>query len=269
MKEKHILKQAKEYYGEDRIIIKDNFYMVIDGATPLYDYENSNPKMLGYKYKTWASWLVSELKKDINKNDNIKDTLINTSKRLFNEFISINPNEKKYFPSCNFSIVEIIDNKINVTTIGDCEIFIKFKNNSTKRIYQEELLKLDQMALDEMISINGNRFDIIETLRKNRALMNEDNGYNTYTISNKPYFKYTEESYNLSDIKEIYLYTDGISQAFDEFNITNNPEELFNKYDIDEIVNEISLKAKSDRKMKKYPRFKYIDDIAIIKLINN
>lgn len=268
MKQKNILRQAKGSYGEDRIIIKDNLFMVIDGATPLYDFENRNPKMLGYRYKTWASWLVSELKKEINKNDNLEETLENVSIRLYNEFIKINPDDKKYYPSCNFSLVQIINDKASFMTIGDCEALIKFKNGNYKRLYQPELYKLDQMALNEMIRINGQRKDIIDILRKNRAKMNEKDGYNTYTISNNPNFIYLKEEYNLDDIDTIYLYSDGISQAFEQFKIENSPEALFNKYDIDEIVNKIVLKAKEDPNIKKYPRFKYIDDIAVIKITN-
>lgn len=270
MIERSILKQGLYDYGEDRIIKQDNFYMVIDGATPLYN--DTNPRMLGYKNKTWASWLVSILKESIEKrNKEVMEVLKDVSIKLYNEFIKINPDDSKYFPSCNFAMLQIVGDEAIFTTIGDCEAFIKFKDGIMRRIYQPELIELDKKALDYMISIGGKDKDsVIDMLRENRSLMNKENGYNTYTISANPNFKYTIEKYNMNDIYEIYLYTDGISQAFDEFKIVNNPEELFTKYKTaSAIVDDIIKASRSDFSMKKYPRFKRIDDIAIIKLVNN
>ena len=108
---------------------------------------------------------------------------------------------------------------------------------------------------------------IMDILRYNRSLMNEENGYASYTLSSNPNFKYTIKKYNLADIEEIYLYSDGIGQAFDELKITSSPEELFNKYsNIDDIVSDIVTVANTDKDLVKFPRFKKIDDISIIKL---
>ena len=211
--EQIILRQSKPNYGEDRIIKnkKENSYMVIDGATPLYSKEMPTPKEFGIKYSTWASMLVSILKKKLtNTNDTFK-TLNDVSKELYELFMKINLNDKKYFPSCNLAYAKINNDKINISVIGDCECFIKFNDGRIKRIYQPELKELDRKALEEYIKRNANSIDdIMDILRYNRSLMNKDNGYSTYTLSDNPNFIYTNETFNKKDINTIYLYTDGI-----------------------------------------------------------
>ena len=269
LNKKVALKQSKSYYGEDRLVLKGNhLFGVIDGATPLY--KNGSPKQIGSNNKTWASWLVSTLKRNLEKgSDSIYEVFENTSKMLYDKFTSVNPKDKAYFPSCNFAFAEFDEEKemVTITQIGDCEAFVKFKNNKFERIMQPELYALDAYAISEMVKRGGKKDSIMDILRYNRGLMNEENGYASYTLSSNPNFKYTIKTYNLADIEEIYLYSDGIGQAFDELKITSSPEELFNKYsNINDIVSDIVTVANTDKDLKKYPRFKKIDDISIIKL---
>ena len=78
---------------------------------------------------------------------------------------------------------------------------------------------------------------------------------------------YSVNFFDLDDIKELYIYTDGITQAFDELKIYNSCEEMFEKsIDVNEEIEKIKERAFSDKDCNKYPRFKTIDDIAIIKI---
>ena len=115
-------------YNEDRIIIGDNYYIVCDGATPLY---KSNIK------PSEASWFVSFIKKNMPKKcNNVLEQLNKISKEAYIEFNKLNMNNKEdilSYPSCGMAILEIKNNIGYIYTIGDCEAVIKRKDNRLDR----------------------------------------------------------------------------------------------------------------------------------------
>ena len=255
-------------FNEDRIVIGKNYFLVIDGATPLVK-NNVKP--------TEASWFAGFIKKNLKKNDgNLINKLNEISKKAYKQFAKISILNKKYFPSCALAWVEINNNKIVAHTIGDCEIVIKYKDNTLKRLLIEDLPKLDNGAIQQMvnvakeknISVKEARKHINDILIENRKLMNKPNGYSIFTIDNNPDFKFSTYEEDVNKIKEIYVYSDGISQAFDELKIYDSWEELFkNDVRLSKLIKRIVKKAKSDVNYNKYPRFKLIDDISIIKIV--
>lgn len=270
-------------YDEDRIVIGNNFYMVIDGATPL---EPNERKLT----PTEASWFVRFIKKELERkkwqssnefysykyDSKVYSKLEKISVDIYKEYLKdgdINPNS---LPSAGIAWIEKSDEKVNCYYIGDCEILIKSKSGSIVRVYDERLVKLDNEALNiiiekakkENISILQATKESKDVLIKNRRLMNKKNGYPIYTISNNPSFEFGFRSFNLDEIEEIYIYTDGISQAFDELKIYKTCEEMFSKsLDLKKEIDDIKAKAFKDPNCDNYPRFKKLDDISIIKLM--
>ena len=260
-------------YNEDKIIIGGNYCIVCDGATPLY---KSNIK------PSEAAWFVTFIKNNMPKKcDNILNELNKVSKLAFSEYSKLNINSNKgelSYPSCGLSILEKKDNMVYIYTIGDCEALIRRNNGKLTRIVQPILSSFDKKALDLMVQTSKEKNislkeavkECNDILIKHRLLMNKPNGYPIYTISENPDFEYTVNFYDLDEINEIYLYTDGITQAFDELKIYNSCEEMFqNGIDLYNEIKKIETKAFSDKDCNKYPRFKTIDDIAIIKLSVN
>ncbi len=273
MKVEKIIRKS-HYYNEDRFIIGDNFCMVIDGATPLKKTNAFKP--------TEASWFVSFIKSRLKQNtDNVYKKLSEISKQAFLKFDNILSENKisldnlTYYPSAGLSFVEINGDKVDIYTIGDCEALVKLKNGSLIRLIQPQLPELDKNALEKIIELkNEKRFKMKDAIKEcsdilleNRKLMNAPNGYFVYTPSLTGEFNYLKETFNILDIEEIYLYTDGIAQAFDELKIYSNCEDMFSKsLDIKKEVDKIVERAFLDKECEKYPRFKIIDDITIIKI---
>lgn len=259
--------RKSHYYNEDRFFIGKNYFMVMDGATPLIKNEIS---------PTEASWFVSIIKKHLpNYTDSVIDELKKISEFASKKLEEFNiPKQNEYLVSAGLAWIEIRENKIFAHTIGDCEVTVRLRNKQISRVYQEQLIKLDSIALQELkevskkknIPIKEAMKDIKQTLIKHRKLMNKINGYSVYTPSSNPDFNYSEMQFNLNEIDEIYIYTDGLSQAFDELEICSYEKLFSNSIDLKNIVNLIEKKALSDRNCEKYPRFKKIDDIAIIKI---
>ena len=154
--------------------------------------------------------------------------------------------------------------------------YFKLKNNEIIRCYTTELSKLDQISLNELIkvakekniSVKKARQYIENTLIKHRRLITQEGGYQAYTLSsNLTFNEYTYEI-EQSQVSEIYLYSDGFSMAFQQLKIYESHKELFkNTLDIKSEVQNIVTAAFLDKECNNYPRFKKIDDITIIQIL--
>lgn len=273
MKVEKVIRKS-HFYNEDRFVVGDNFCMVIDGATALQKTNLFKP--------TEASWFVSFVKERLKgKTVGVYEKLCEISKQAFYKFNDtlsknkFNLENLSYYPSAGISFAEIKNDKVDIYTIGDCEAVIKLKSGKVIRLIQPQLPELDKTALEKIIDLkNKKRFKMKDAIREcsdilleNRKLMNTPDGYSVYAPSLTGEFNFLKETFNLSEIEEIYLYTDGIAQAFDELKIYSNCEEMFSKsLDIRKEVEKIVKQANLDKECEKYPRFKVIDDITIIKI---
>lgn len=264
------LTRKSHYYNEDRFIIGQDFAMVVDGATSL---ESSGIK------PSEACWLVNLLKKNILKE---KGTIIERlnliSQEGYRQFKKLGNNSLDYLPSATLAWVEFKNDNIVCYTIGDCEIVIKFKDGTIKRLVQKELKKLDDCALEKMkeesikhsVPFLMARKYVDDLLIHNRRLINKSNGYSAFTIDENPNFKYEEHIFDRADIDEVYLYTDGITQAIDELKIHSSCEDMFKKsLNLKKEVAMIVERCNDDPLCEKYHRFKKQDDITIIKISMN
>ena len=264
--------RKSHFYNEDRYIVGENYCMVLDGATSLVS--------SGIK-PTEGSWFVSRIKDNLpQKCDNVLEKLKFISKKTYAEFIElskINHGDESvlYYPSAGLSCAAVNGEKVQIFTTGDCEAVVKLKDGKIIRHVFPMLADLDKGALDMMIeykkahgvSMLEARKALNSVLIENRKLMNKMGGYPVFTVSNNPDFEYIKAEYNIDEIKEIYLYSDGIAQAFDELQIYSSCEEMFSgEVDIFQEIKKIKERAFSDKTCEKYPRFKVIDDIVIVKI---
>lgn len=252
-------------HNEDRYVIGYDFYMVIDGATPLI--KDSFNK---------ARWMVDQMKASLKKRSTLSviDRLNKISKELYYE-LPIEKRDKDYLPSASLSFVTWDDKYFYAYILGDCEVTFILKNNSVFRCYQDELSKLDDISINELINVSKEknihiidaRKYINDILIKHRRLINEENGYQGFTLSdnlnlNPKCFRVLKE-----EVKKIYLYSDGFAQAFDNLKIYNSHNEMFNHdLNLDEEFKKIVDVSFNDPYCDKYPRFKKIDDITAIKV---
>lgn len=258
-----ITRKAK-YYNEDRYLVFDNYCFVIDGATSL---------LPSFFKPTSGSYFVSYIKQNLPKlNGSIIDRL-NLISSNFSKLIK--ENKEEYLPSAGISWVEIENKKVNIHSIGDCEIVVCLKDNSIKRFVQPELIELDNKAINKMIeiskkdniSIKQARKSINDILISHRKLMNKENGYNVFAPYLNPNLKFSSYQLDKNEIKYIYLFSDGFASICDTYHkYTYN--ELFTKnIDLKKTINEIVTISKEDPLYNKYPRFKLVDDITAIKIV--
>lgn len=255
------------YWNEDRFINGKNFFIVLDGATPLKSEANFNE----------ARWMVDYIKKNINRyRGTVKQKLAALCGDAFRE-LPVKIKEDDYLPSASGSWVEFDGKRIDVGVLGDCEVTLITNDNRIIRCYGGELTKLDAIALDKLIEIckQKNTTEIIKSrkyindiLIKHRKLANKPNGYSALTLSPSHEINERKYSFGADGIREIYIYSDGFSQAFEHLQIYKSHEEMFSQIgDIGSEIDKIAKAAYSDTSGARYPRFKIIDDITVTKIV--
>lgn len=253
-------------WNEDRFINGKNYFIVIDGATPLKSVCPFNE----------AHWMVSYIKGHINRYcGSVKEKLLSVCRDAFFE-LPEKIYDEDYLPSAGCSWVEFEGGQIKVGILGDCEVTLISRDNKIVRCFSDELNKLDTIALTELkrISKQNNlhvfeaRKQINDLLIKNRKLINKVGGYSALTISPHPIINEKQYVFDKKDFKEIYLYSDGFSQAFENLKIYKSHGEMFeNMGDIGEEIEKIKRASFSDPFGDAFPRFKLIDDITVTKIV--
>ena len=260
--------RTSHYWNEDRFIVGDNFCMVIDGATPLIKYEDFNS----------ACWMVNYIKNNISKlKANIVERLKILSKSGYSE-LPIPNKSQDYIPSASLSFIEYDEEYFYIGILGDCEVTCITKDNQVHRYYSTDLARLDNISIKELqeqaimrnINVVEARPYIKETLIKHRKMINTKEGYKAFTLSINPIIQPDLYKIKRDYVKEVYLYSDGFAQSFESLHIYNDHNQMFSKsLDINEEINKIKLAAFNDPYCNLHPRLKKIDDITIIKIIND
>lgn len=257
--------RKSHFWNEDRFVLGKDYFMVIDGATPLIKVNNFNE----------ACWLVTYLKENINKlTGSIEERLNILSKEGFN-LLPVITKEEDYMPSASLAYVEIKEDEFSAHTLGDCEVTFVLKDGNIIRCFETDLAKLDGISINELVQhakdknihVVSARPFIKETLLKHRKMINKPNGYKAFSLTTNPNIKTSCVNIKKDLVKEIYIYSDGFSQSFEHLNIYSSHKEMFSKsLDLDEEINKIKEQAFLDKYCDKYPRLKKIDDITVIKI---
>lgn len=257
--------RKSHYWNEDRFVLGKDYFMVIDGATPLIKTNNFNE----------ACWLVTYVKNQINKLTGcIEDRLNVLSKEGFS-LLPVKIKEEDYMPSASLAYVEVLDDEFSAHTLGDCEVTFILKDGTIKRCYETDLAKLDDKSINELVHhakeknihvVNARPY-IKEILLKHRKMINKPNGYKGFSLTSNPNIKTSCFNIKKELVKEIYIYSDGFSQSFEHLKVYDSHEEMFSKsLDLDEEIKKIKTQAFLDPYCDKHPRLKKIDDITAIKI---
>ena len=249
-------------FNEDRFVVANGLFGVIDGATDLSD----KPTI---RSRSYASMLAGGLKKALEScpTCDLSETLLDLSKVCYQALGDV--------ASCGVSLAQIKGNDVNFLCLGDCDLLIKYKDGKVQKVKQHELEALDKIAIDQMIeaarqngiSILDARKHVNPLLIKHRSLMNKPNGYNVFEPMENPSFVCLCFTVDISLIESIIICTDGFAQSYTTLDILPSFELLFDKdCSLDAVIEQIINRSKSDPKCNKYPRFKKIDDITVVKV---
>lgn len=245
-------------YNEDGILINKPLYMVVDGATPLVsnqEYKNSSLASL------FVDFSLKRIRELFNEDIEFLEILNIVSKEAYNYF-KIDTDKPVELPSMGLACLIEDEKHYNLYILGDCAISYIRNNNVQRRFIDTRLTTLDNIILKE-IKKGKTRQDMIQQLINHRNLIGKE--YEVFIPSKNPTFKVKTKKIKKNNINKILLYTDGYYSIRDTFKIVKNHDEFVN-LKIDEGLNLLLSEVTKDPNIKKYPRFKYIDDITVLEL---
>lgn len=259
------LSKGYRNYNEDMVfVIKDHLFAVIDAKTGLD--EPINPPSDGV-------FLIKELKEEILnlyrsgklKPKNFVKQMNLVSKRIYRKFVKGHKGLERYqYPYAAIALVYIDICDVHVFTIGDASAFIRFKNKKARYISDRSIPLLDKKALEEFGSLEK----AFPRLRDNCALLNKGGRRSCFSLYKKPNLKFKHELFDIRELNDLYICSDGYYQAFEIFRLYPNRRELFSyQHDLQDVYKGILKARELDPKRVKYPRLKETDDISCVRVI--
>ena len=262
IREQHFSIRAHSY-NEDRFVVTDRLFAVIDGASGLTEEEKNG-------VGTCASRLATFVKISLQRyrGEDVGQFLRELSRRAYAEGFDESV-------SCGISVARVYEDVVRFYTVGDCEIIYRRRDGAVSRFCQTELTALDSKAICEMvryasennISIREARPHIQDILIQHRAMKNTPSGYSVFAPSASPSFEVKSMEIPLSELESLYLCTDGFVPCFTELGIFRGAEELFTtSLSVKDICLQIQKMLRQDKDFNAFPRFKLFDDITAVRL---
>ena len=261
--------------NEDKIIIFDNLFVVIDGATGLGEKKISSTD-------SDAQWFVNYISDYFSENWNSKSQFIPFLREALNavnskylDLINNSENIKPFeLPSAGLAAVQIFDKHIIAYRIGDCSLYIKNQNSVIDVFGDSPLNALDQKSISMLtrelkkgLSITEARENIKDILKQNRSKMNQKDGYSVITIHPDSINGFEKKKIDLLKNTELLLTSDGFSAFNEKYEFPL--EEVFqkvNKNSLDDVIKELREIESNDDKLLQFPRLKAHDDATCIYL---
>ena len=107
-----------------------------------------------------------------------------------------------------------------------------------------------------------------EELKQSKSLLNKGGKKSSFSLYKKPRLKFKHEVFDIRELKELYLCSDGYYRAFNIFHLYKNRRQLFSSsHDLQDVYNGIIKANKSDPKREKYPRLLPLDDISAVRVV--
>ena len=258
-------------YNEDAVgVIKDRLFIVIDGATSL------GPSI---KEPTDGVFLSSRLKEEIlsiYRNGkltpkNFVNKMNQLSKKLYKEFVKgiKEPLERYRFPQASMTVCYIDVCDVHIFSIGDTSTYLRFNQGKNRYISDQSIPILDKKTVKHYNDLGIYEFEkMIDTLRTNRELLNRGGKRSVFSLYEKPHLKFKHELYDIRDLKELYLCSDGYYRAFDKFKLYPSRDALFSvKNDLQDVYKKVIEASSIDKECKKYPRVTIKDDVSCVRVV--
>lgn len=261
---KNIYDQGSKILNEDELLISDNLFAVFDGASSLVKFLNNNNETGG---KIAAKIAKEEFSRN---NKSLEELALQTNNRIRCEMqeMQIDLTEKENLWSTVAAAVRIQNGKLEFFSIGDCFILAILKNDSYKLLTpykdhdKETMKKWKKLAIKKEKNIRSLLDEDIKKVRREANLK-----YGCLNGETESINFFNSGVINLTDIKSIILFTDGLlipkeePEEYEKFSLF---VDLYNLVGLQGILNYTRSIENEDPNCWKYPRFKQHDDIAAI-----
>ena len=257
-------------FNEDMVIvIKDHLFGVVDGATSLCE-DHHKPSD--------ASFLVKEIKEEVLhlyqqkklNPKNFQKRMNGVAYRIYRKFVRGFKDIKEPYQIPNatmvFCVIDVCD--VHIFSLGDVSSFVRFKNGKVKYISDKSVPLRDQAIAEKYQDGLGlNNPEKVAEIRQMRNDVYHDRKSHAFTLKIKNNLKFKHYVFDIRELIDVYLCSDGYYSAFDTYKIFKSRRALFNqKVDLQDVYKSVVKMSESDSKMEKYPRIKPIDDISCIRV---
>lgn len=260
---------------EDRITVLDNTAWVLDGATGITGKKITNSE-------TDAVWYVESInnyfKENINPSKSIKDIVksaIKEAREKYIKFSGFEDLDEVDYPCAAIALIRFHNNELEYFVLGDCSIIIKEKGKKAIEIVDNKLIDLEENLIESMFkTANEKNISILEArsycnqevidIRKTK---NSSNGYWILELNEEAVEHCIYGKIKIMNNTSICLTSDGFSQYYDTFNLSNGYEEFIDivkDINIEELYNKLYDKQEEDSQCNNFPRLKKRDDASII-----
>ena len=251
-------------FSEDLVfVIKDHLFTIVDAMSGLSEPINA-PSDGVFLCKQLKEEILSLYHSGRLTPKNFEKQMNMVSKRIYSKFVKGHKGlERKHFPDASIALVYIDVCDVHVFTIGSSSAYVDFKNGKARFISDRSIPLLDKKANEEFGSFEKALPKLIEYC----DLLNKGGRRSIFSLYKKPHLKFKHEVFDIREINEIYLCSNGYYQAFETFKLYKNRRELFShKHDLQDVCKAIEKASKLDPQRIKYPRLKEIDDISAVRV---
>ncbi len=257
-------------YNEDGYGFRKDLVFVIDGATGLGE---NNYMGYGDDAKWFVDGVCEYLQKYLSSQP-LETCLSKVCSLLYSEYSKIVKDvNSSSMPSSCISLFREIDDEIEFFGLGDTVGVCEFVDGTYEVLFDQRLVDLDSVAIDEMVTISKERgISPIEarkyiqsTLIKHRSLVNTEEGYYSLDVTGKGLSKAIKRRWKKDVIKRICCMSDGFYEVM-EFGLYQDIPSLLDAIEanVDEVLANLCKAQDDDSLGYKVPRFKLRDDITVV-----
>jgi len=274
--EKVSVSGSLEKPNEDHLIIGDELFVLLDGATGL-------GRHLIKKYSSDALWFVKNLEFFLldswSDSHDFQSSLTDALDLLTKEFLQITYGVEVFdyeHPSAGMVALVVEEGVLNLYRIGDCSVYFSKDMISNNVFGRSDLEDFDYLSIKAMTRhLWGEnkwpkaRDSVLDLLRSNRSRMNKPGGYGALSISCDCLRYIEKKNISVDFNSKLLLSTDGFSSIVDRYKAFDISG-LFQKINDDGLKSVVSIIREiedADGSLQEYPRLKMHDDASAI-LIN-
>ena len=214
MRQDTILDFSKGDWGEDRLYAGENFFFVIDGATPVSDRSYGS-------YHTGAEWMAEAMKQhlaDLGSGEEevpvlCKRFTTETERQVTEAFPDVQD-----MPCLTIAAVKQDANITRGYVLGDCSIYVLTRYSGITHLTDQRTAKFYQKTLRAKAEAEKNRGDVVGAIQaqkiKNKAAMNQPGGFWTVSYVGDYEAEFRIFQIPTEDIEAILLCTDGFDRVF-------------------------------------------------------
>lgn len=260
-------------FNEDAIFYNENLLIVMDAATTLTNVHFTPCESDGCWLSRKTVSMLAELLSDDQKP--IADALRTVSETLKAELDALGCDKELSYPSGSIIIARIVDETVEIFSIGDCSAIIEQSSSSEEiLIYDKAVAKLDGTVLAELEKMRKQSGKSIaellpcvkEMLIENRNKRNKENGYWIFDPTGIAIKHGTTYKFSCTDVKSIALMSDGFYSISGFKNFSDNSKIIgaLKSCSAQMLIDNIFDEFLKDDQLNKYPRFKITDDTSVV-----